>query len=33
VLRVERVRWVGGFGLMASIDPAAYQAARSGQAA
>jgi putative heme iron utilization protein len=27
VLRVERVRWVGGFGLMDSVDPDAYRAA------
>ena len=26
-LRVERVRWVGGYGRMASIDAAAYHAA------
>jgi heme iron utilization protein len=27
VLRVERVRWVGGYGLMDSVDAAAYHAA------
>jgi heme iron utilization protein len=28
VLRVERVRWVGGYGRMDSADPAAYAAAQ-----
>ena len=27
VLRVERVRWVGGYGRMDAIDPAAYREA------
>jgi putative heme iron utilization protein len=29
VLRVERVRWVGGYGRMASVDLAAYHAVRA----
>lgn len=29
VLRVERVRWVGGYGRMESVDPAAYAATAS----
>ena len=28
VLRVERVRWVGGYGRMESVDPSAYREAR-----
>ena len=30
VLRVERVRWVGGYGRMDSTDAAAYHAAAPG---
>jgi putative heme iron utilization protein len=27
VLRVERVRWVGGYGRMETVDPGAYRSA------